>query len=185
MAIRPILVAGNPVLHQKARRVTRIDRSIQTLIDDMIETMRAAPGVGLAAPQIGVPLRIAVIEVNGKVTTLINPEIVKGRGRHYPEEGCLSVPGFWARVPRYEEVTVKARDRYGHELRIKGTELFGQALQHEIDHLEGLLYVDRLEPGEQLRRTEPPRAQREAEERPAPHGEPGTPAEPAPSGSAP
>lgn len=155
MTVRPILVVGNPVLRQKAKRVTRIDKSIQTLIDDMIETMRAAPGVGLAAPQIGVPLRVAVIEVNGKVHTLVNPEIVKASGQYEPEEGCLSVPGYWAHVRRHEEVTVKARDRSGREIRIKATGLLGQALQHEIDHLNGILYLDRLDNLDQLQRTEP------------------------------
>src|SRR3979409_2503684 len=95
---RPILVVGNPVLRQKAKRVSQIDRPIQKLIDDMIETMQAAPGVGLAAPQIGIPLRLAVIEVDETITVIVNPEIVKKGGEVELDEGCLSVPGFWGRV---------------------------------------------------------------------------------------
>lgn len=155
MAIRPILVAGNPVLREKAKRVTRVDDTINALIDEMIETMRDAPGVGLAAPQIGVPLRVAVIEVDQKVTVLINPEIVKTKGEYEPEEGCLSVPGYWGRVKRAESVVVKAKDRQGRDFRVRGEGLFGQALQHEIDHLGGTLYIDRVESLDKLHRTEP------------------------------
>ncbi len=160
MAVRPIVVVGNPVLRQKAHRVKVIDRNIQTLIDDMIDTMRDAPGVGLAAPQVGVPLRVAVIEVDGKLTTLINPEIVKMSGEYEPEEGCLSVPGYWAKVKRAQTVSVKAKDRTGKDIRIKGEGLLAQALQHEIDHLNGILYIDRLESLDALRRVpeRPPRA---------------------------
>ena len=154
--IRPILVVGNPVLRQKARRVSQIDRSLQRLIDDMIETNRAAPGVGLAAPQVGVPLRLAIIEVEDKVTVIINPEIVKRSGEVELDEGCLSVPGFWGRVDRAERVSVKALDRSGKELRIRDAEgLFAQALQHEIDHLDGYLYIDRMETLDKLQRSEP------------------------------
>ncbi len=155
--IRPILVVGNPVLRQKAKRVSQVqDKPIQRLIDDMIETMRAAPGVGLAAPQVGVPLRLAVIEVDDKVTVLINPEIIKTIGEHDLDEGCLSVPGFWGQVMRAEKVSVKALDRNGKEQRIRDAEgLFAQALQHEIDHLDGTLYIDRVDSVERLQRSEP------------------------------
>jgi peptide deformylase len=154
--IRPILVVGNPVLRQKAKRISQVDKPIQRLIDDMIETMRAAPGVGLAAPQIGVPLRLAVIEVDEKVTVIINPEIVKTAGEHELDEGCLSVPGFWGQVNRAEKVSVKALDRNGKEQRIRDAEgLFAQALQHEIDHLDGRLYIDRMESLDRLQRSEP------------------------------
>jgi peptide deformylase len=163
--IRPIVVVGHPVLRQKAKRVTQIDKPIQRLIDDMIETMRAAPGVGLAAPQIGIPLRLAVIEVEDKVTVIINPEIVKTSGEHELDEGCLSVPGFWGRLARAERVSVKAQDRSGREQRIRDAEgLFAQALQHEIDHLDGHLYIDRMETLESLQRSEPLR-KREADAR--------------------
>jgi peptide deformylase len=165
--LRPILVLGNPVLRQKAKRVTQVDRSIQKLIDDMIETMRAAPGVGLAAPQVGVPLRLAVIEVEDKVTVIVNPEIVKTFGEHELDEGCLSVPGFWGRLRRAERVSVKALDRHGKELRIRDADgLFAQALQHEIDHLDGHLYIDRMDSLDKLQRSEPLR-KREADARAA------------------
>jgi peptide deformylase len=154
--IRPIVVVGHPVLRKKAKRVSQVDKPIQRLIDDMIETMRAAPGVGLAAPQIGVPLRLAVIEVDEQVTVIINPEIVKTSGEHELDEGCLSVPGFWGQVMRAEKVSVKALDRNGKEQRIRDAEgLFAQALQHEIDHLDGKLYIDRMESSEKLQRSEP------------------------------
>jgi peptide deformylase len=153
MAIRPIMVLGNPVLRQKARKVSRIDRSIAKLVEDMIETMRDAPGVGLAAPQIGVPLQVAVIETEPEhVQVIVNPEIVKLEGEHVLDEGCLSVPGYWAKVKRGERVTVKARDLKGKEIRLTGEGLFGQALQHEIDHLNGMVYVDRLDSLDELRR---------------------------------
>ena len=165
--IRPILVVGNPVLRQKAKKVSQIDRPIHRLIDDMIETMKAAPGVGLAAPQIGVPLRLAVIEVEDRITVIVNPEIVKSSGEVELDEGCLSVPGFWGRLNRAERVSVKALDRHGKELRIRDAEgLFAQALQHEIDHLDGFLYVDRMDTLDRLQRSEPLR-KREADARQA------------------
>jgi peptide deformylase len=154
--IRPILVVGHPVLRQKAKRISQIDRAIQKLIDDMIETMKAAPGVGLAAPQVGIPLRLAVIDVDDKITVILNPEIVKTTGEVELDEGCLSVPGFWGRLNRAERVSVKALDRHGKELRIRDAEgLFAQALQHEIDHLDGHLYIDRMDTLDSLQRSEP------------------------------
>jgi peptide deformylase len=163
--IRPILVVGNPVLRQKAKKVSQVDRALQKLIDDMIETMKVAPGVGLAAPQIGVPLRLAVIDVDDKITVIVNPEIVKKSGDVELDEGCLSVPGFWGRLNRAERVSVKALDRHGKELRIRDAEgLYAQALQHEIDHLDGQLYIDRMETLDKLQRSEPLR-KREADAR--------------------
>jgi peptide deformylase len=165
--IRPILVVGHPVLRQKAKRVSQIDRALQKLIDDMIETMKAAPGVGLAAPQVGVPLRLAVIEVDETITVIMNPEIVKMSGEVELDEGCLSVPGFWGRLPRAERVSVKALDRNGKDLRIRDAEgLFAQALQHEINHLDGQLYIDRMPTLDTLQRSEPLR-KREADARQA------------------
>ena len=161
--IRPILVVGNPVLHQKAKRVSQVDRTIQHLIDDMIETMRAAPGVGLAGPQVGLPLRLAVIEVDDEVTVIVNPEITKMVGEVELDEGCLSIPGFWGTVKRAEKVTVKAKDRNGKDFRLTAEGLLAQALQHEIDHLDGMLYVDRMESLEKLKRSEPIR-KREADQ---------------------
>jgi peptide deformylase len=152
MGILPIRVAGDPVLRKKAKRVPKIDASIQKLIDDMIDTMRAAPGVGLAAPQIGVSLRVIVIETpEDGLLELINPEIVKTSGTRRLTEGCLSVPGYQAEIPRSKQVTVKALNRDGKEVRLKAVDtLLAQALEHEIDHINGILYIDHLEQGEQL-----------------------------------
>jgi peptide deformylase len=150
MAIRPILTAEDPILRERTKRVARFDTSLHRLLDDMLETMRDAPGVGLAANQVGVPLQVAVIEVDGKVTELVNPQVVKGSGEQLDWEGCLSIPGYVAEVTRDAKVTVKARDRHGREFRVKGTELFARALQHEIDHLNGVLYVDSLDSLEEL-----------------------------------
>jgi peptide deformylase len=150
MATRPIVTAEDPILRQRARKVTRFDASLHRLLDDMLETMRDAPGIGLAANQIGVPLQVAVIELEEKVTELINPQIVRASGEIVDWEGCLSIPGFVAEAKRNGKVTVKARDRHGKEFRVKGEELLARALQHEIDHLNGLLYIDYLESLEEL-----------------------------------
>ena len=150
MATRPILTAEEPILRQRARKVTQFDASLHRLLEEMVETMRDAPGIGLAANQIGVPLRVAVIELEEKVTELINPEIVRTSGEVIDWEGCLSVPGFVAEVHRQGKVTVKARNRHGKEFRVKGEELFARALQHEIDHLNGTLYIDYLDSLEEL-----------------------------------
>jgi peptide deformylase len=150
MVIRRILTAEEPILRERAKKVTTFDASLHRLLDDMLETMRDAPGVGLAANQIGVGLQVAVIEVEDKVTELINPQIVRVSGEIIDWEGCLSIPGFVAEVKRSAKVTVKARDRHGKEFRIKGDELLARALQHEIDHLNGVLYIDYLESLEEL-----------------------------------
>jgi len=150
MVIRQILTAEEPILRERARRVTHFDASLHRLLDDMLETMRDAPGIGLAANQIGVPLQVAVIELEETITELINPQIVRASGEVIDWEGCLSVPGFVAEVKRHAKVTVKARDRHGKEFRVKGEELFARALQHEIDHLNGILYIDYLESLEEL-----------------------------------
>lgn len=166
MAVLPIRVAGDPILRQKTRRVRTIDASVQKLIDDMIETMRAAPGVGLAGPQVGSPLRIAVIEVPGQdVIVLINPEVVRRSGERRVEEGCLSVPGYYGEITRSQSVTVKALDRRGKPFRIKAKDdLLAQALEHETDHLDGLLYIDRMESLDQLVKVEPEEAAAEPRE---------------------
>lgn len=152
MAVIPIRVAPDPVLRQKAKKVPKIDASVLKLIDDMIDTMRAAPGVGLAAPQVGVSLRVLVIEVPGEeVITLINPEVVKRSGKRRLWEGCLSVPGYTAEIERSQTVLVKGLDRSGKPVRIKASDnLLAQALEHEIDHLNGVLYIDYLESPDQL-----------------------------------
>ena len=146
MAVLTICTAPDPVLRRKAKKVNSFDSSLQKLIDDMVETMGQASGVGLAAPQVGVSLRVAIIqEPEKELLVLVNPEIVKKEGTRVVPEGCLSIPGYQGEVIRSEKVKVKARDRHGRELRIKGEDLLGQALEHEIDHLNGILYVDRLE----------------------------------------
>jgi peptide deformylase len=150
MVIRRILTAEEPILRERAKKVSSFDASLHRLLDDMLETMRDAPGVGLAANQIGVGLQVAVIEVEDKVTELINPQIVRAAGEMIDWEGCLSIPGFVAEVERSAKLTVKARDRFGKEFRVKGEELFARALQHEIDHLNGVLYIDYLESLEEL-----------------------------------
>jgi peptide deformylase len=140
------------VLREPAKKVPLIDSAVLKLIDDMIDTMRASEGAGLAAPQVGVSLRVVVIEVPGEDTlALINPEIVKKKGERVIEEGCLSVPGYRGEVKRAVTVKVKARDRDGHEIRVTATDdLLAQALEHELDHLDGRLYVDLVESPESL-----------------------------------
>jgi len=147
MAVLQIRTLPDPVLRQKAKRVTRIDKSIQRLIDDMIDTLRADPTRGgLAAPQVGVLLRIAVIELpEQELLTLINPEIVKKEGERMVQEGCLSVPDYFGERKRAVTVKVKAQDRYGKEFRLKAQGLLAQALEQEIEHLDGILYIDHLE----------------------------------------
>ena len=123
MAIRRILTAEEPILRERTKRVSSFDASLHRLLDDMLETMRDAPGVGLAANQIGVPLQVAVIEVDNRITELVNPQVVKGSGEQLDWEGCLSIPGYVAEVMRHEKVTVKARDRHGKEFRVKGSDI--------------------------------------------------------------
>ena len=147
--IRPILKYGDSVLHERARDVDAITQDIDRLIGDMIETMYAAPGVGLAATQIGVPLRIFVIDVSvGRdpqgLHVMINPSFVERDGMQLEEEGCLSVPGFNATVVRPSRAVVTGLDRLGTEHQIEGAGLLARALQHEMDHLDGTLFVDRL-----------------------------------------
>lgn len=147
--IRPIVRYGAHSLQQPAARVEAFDGALESLINDMIETMYAAPGVGLAAPQIGVPLQVCVIDLSvgkkdGELFTLVNPEFAEREGMQLEEEGCLSVPGFSATVARPARAVVRAADRHGVERTIEGTGLLARALQHEIDHLEGRLFLDRL-----------------------------------------
>ncbi len=156
MSVHKIRVLPDPVLRQKAKKVSKIDASIQRIIDDMIETMKAASGVGLAANQIGVPLKIAVIEMPGEdVIVLVNPEITEREGERLISEACLSVPGYQGDIKRSVAVKVKARNRKGRSIRIKGEDLLAQALEHEIDHLSGIVYIDRLEEPNKLRKVEP------------------------------
>jgi peptide deformylase len=158
MAVIPIRTLPDPVLKQKAKKISGLDPSIRKLISNMIETMHDANGVGLAAPQVGVSLRLAVIrlpEEDAEDIVLINPEIIKKSGEREVEERCLSIPGYSGTVKRACTVTVKARDENWKEVRIKGEELLAQALEHEIDHLRGILYVDRLESPDKLVKIEP------------------------------
>ena len=147
--LRPILKYGDQVLHAPAMPVDALTPEIDRLIEDMIETMYAAPGVGLAAPQIGVPLRIFVVDVSigreaSSLLVFVNPQIVEREGMQLEEEGCLSVPGFNATVVRPSRVVIKGLDRTGTEQQHEGSGLLARAFQHEMDHLDGMLFVDRL-----------------------------------------
>jgi peptide deformylase len=155
MSVLKIRTNPDPVLRKKARKIAAVDNSVRKLIDDMIETMHEACGVGLAANQVGVPLRIVVIQVpEEEVLVMVNPVIVEAKGERMAIEGCLSVPGYQAEVARAESVRIQARDRNGKLFRKRGTELLAQAMQHEIDHLNGVLYIDYLTDKSQLRKTD-------------------------------
>lgn len=156
MAVLPIRTLPDPLLRQKAKRVKAIDGSIQKLIANMLETVRADPGrAALAAPQVGTSLRVIVIDIpDAENIVLINPQIVKRSGERSVTEGCLSVPGYYGEIKRAEQVTVKGRDAGGKEIRIKAEDLLAQALEHEIDHLNGTLYIDYLESPEKLHKVE-------------------------------
>jgi len=147
--IRPILKFGDQPLHQPAADVREMTADMQRLIDDMVETMYAAPGIGLAAPQIGAALRIFVIDLSlghkaDDLMVFVNPTFVEREGMQLEEEGCLSVPGFNATVARPQRAVVKGLDRDGHERVVEGTDLLARAFQHEMDHLDGLLFLDRV-----------------------------------------
>jgi peptide deformylase len=151
MAIRPIVKWGETVLHAPAEPVKEIDDAIRTLLRDMVETMYAAPGIGLAAPQIGVPLRVIVVDLTvgedaRQLIQLVNPQFVERSGEQKFEEGCLSIPGFAGTPLRPARVTVKGLDPDGNERVYTATELLARAFCHEIDHIDGLLFVDRLSP---------------------------------------
>jgi peptide deformylase len=147
--IRPILKYGDQLLHDTARPVDGITADVTSVIADMVDTMYAAPGIGLAAPQIGVPMRIFVVDISlgrdpSGLIVMVNPEFVLREGMQLEEEGCLSVPGFNATVVRPERAIVKGLDRTGAEQQREGTGLLARAFQHEMDHLDGTLFVDRL-----------------------------------------
>ena len=149
MAIRNIRKNGDEVLRKKSRTVEKVDEKIKELVQDMLETMYKNNGVGLAAPQDGILKRVVVIDLydnNGPIV-LINPEIIKEKGEQEVEEGCLSFPNQFAKIIRPAEVTVKALDIDGKEIKIKAKELLAQAISHEVDHLEGILFVDKIIPG--------------------------------------
>lgn len=154
MSIRPIVTVPAPVLRRKARKVTEFGPELQNLVDDMVETMREAPGVGLAAPQVDSPLRVIVVEFGDeedesvplKLYTVINPEIVRSSEEmETGPEGCLSIPGFQGEVERMSEIVVKGQNRYGRPVRIKAGGWLARIFQHEIDHLDGVLFTDRAD----------------------------------------
>lgn len=143
MAVLDIRKAGDKVLKEIAQPVAKIDKKIKRLLDDMLDTMESADGVGLAAPQVGVSLRVIVIDIGEGVIELINPAIVESTGCELGNEGCLSIPGVFGEVERFAEVTVEGFNRFGKKVRIAGKGLLGRALQHEIDHLEGILFIEK------------------------------------------
>ncbi len=169
MSVQTIRIAGDPVLRQKAKRVPSIDGSIHRLIEDMLDSMRAATGVGLAAPQIGVSLRVIVIGLpDEEPRVLINPKIVKRSGERKVEEGCLSVPGYRTEnMTRSVTVVAKGLDPSGRPVRVRGEDLLAQALEHEIDHLNGNLYIDHLESKDDLIKIEPPSSPEEEPAKPS------------------
>ena len=158
MALLKLRIVPDPVLRQKAKRIRNIDASIQRLVDDMVETMHHEAGVGLAANQVGVLHRVAVIQLpdDEEPRVLINPEVVRRGGAREVEEGCLSIPEYRGTINRSVTVRVKALNRHGKLVRIKAeNDLLAQALEHEIDHLNGILYIDHLESHEKLHKIEP------------------------------
>jgi peptide deformylase len=170
MAVHPIRAYPDAVLRQKAQPVAAIDADVQRLIDDMIETMYAAPGIGLAAPQIGVSLQIFVVDITGgkdpqALMTFINPDLVRVDGRVREDEGCLSVPGIYGHTPRAAKVLIRGMNRAGKEFEVEGEGLLARAFQHEIDHLQGLLFFDRMGPvGRDLVKRKYRRAQRQRQQ---------------------
>jgi peptide deformylase len=151
MPVRPIVKWGDPVLHSASAPVSEWGAPLQALVTDMIETMYAAPGIGLAAPQIGVPLRVIVVDLSvgedkAQLITLVNPELLEREGEQSHEEGCLSIPGFGGSPARPERVVVAGKDLQGVDRRYEASGLLARAFCHEIDHIDGLLFVDRLSP---------------------------------------
>jgi peptide deformylase len=157
MAVLPIRTVPDPILRKKTKRVTSIDRSIKKLIADMLETLHADEGrAGLAAPQVGVSLRITVIGLpEEEDIILINGQIVRRKGERVVHEGCLSIPGYMGEVVRAESVTAKGLDINGKDIRIKAEGMLSQALEHELDHLDGVLYIDKLVSQDSLRKIQP------------------------------
>ena len=164
MAVREIIFADNPLLREKSKKVKGFGEALQVLVDDMVETMHAANGLGLAAPQIGVLERVIIIQLpedeedpqSGKLFALCNPQIIRAEGEEEAEEGCLCLPGYVGEVKRATSVIVKAQDRRGKKARIKAEGMLARAFQHEIDHLDGILYIDRVESPDKIRRISAP-----------------------------
>ena len=150
MSVRPIVLLGDPRLRLKGLPVDSFGKYLHELLDDLAHTMRDAPGVGLAAPQLGVALQACVIEVEDQLHELVNPRIVRATGDDRDLEGCLSIPGYVAYVTRHERVWVVAQNRHGQKIKVAGSGLLGRALQHELDHLDGRLYIDYLDSMDEL-----------------------------------
>jgi peptide deformylase len=150
MAVRPIVQLGDPRLRLKGLPVDSFGKYLHELLDDMTATMRDAPGVGLAAPQVGIALQACVVEVGDALHELMNPQIVKATGDERDLEGCLSLPGYYAYVTRREKVWVVAQDRHGKKIKVSGTGFLARAFQHELDHLDGKLFIDYLESMDEL-----------------------------------
>ena len=150
MSVRPIVLLGDPRLRLEGLPVDSFGKFLHELLDDMTETMRNAPGVGLAAPQVGEALQACVIEVGDHLYELVNPRIVRASGEDRDLEGCLSLPGYYAYVTRNEKVWVVAQNRLGKKIKVAGSGLLGRALQHELDHLKGKLFIDYLESMDEL-----------------------------------
>ncbi len=145
MALLPIRTYGDPVLRSRAKVIEDIDGKLAALVEDMIETMYDAPGVGLAAPQVGIDRRLFVYDIGDGPKVLVNPEIKESSGEWVYEEGCLSVPGLWWPITRPKDVLIVGIDLGGNDVELEGTELLGRVFQHEFDHLEGVLLVERLD----------------------------------------
>ena len=150
MTVRPIVLLGDPRLRLKGETVDSFGKYLHELLDDLTATMRAAPGVGLAAPQLGEAKRACVIEVSDRLYELVNPVIVRADGEDRDLEGCLSIPGYAAYVTRKEKVWVVAQNRVGKKFKVAGSGLLGRELQHELDHLDGKLYIDYLDSMDEL-----------------------------------
>ncbi len=149
MALREVVQIGDDVLRKKCRAVTVFDERLGELLDDMRETLQTQDGAGLAAPQVGILKRAVIVDVRDKhgVIELVNPEILSSEGTQEGDEGCLSAPGEWCVVERPKKVTIKAQDRFGKEFTLTGEDMLARAICHEVDHLDGILFVDRAVPG--------------------------------------
>ncbi|MDQ3491775.1 MAG: peptide deformylase [Chloroflexota bacterium] len=150
MTVQPIVMLGDPRLRLKGEPVDSFGKYLHELLDDLAETMRAAPGVGLAAPQLGIPLQACVVEVEGQLHELVNPRIIRATGDDHDLEGCLSLPGYVAYVTRRDRVWVVAQNRHGRKIKVAGAGLLSRAMQHELDHLAGKLYIDYLDSLDEL-----------------------------------
>ena len=144
MSVLDIRRAGDPVLKEKAKPVAKITKTVRSLLDNMVQTMQEADGVGLAAPQVGVSLRVIVVDVGEGLIELINPVIVASEGCETGTEGCLSIPGMYGDVERFTSVTVQGLDRQGEPITVQGSGLLARALQHEIDHTNGVVFIDHI-----------------------------------------